>query len=57
MIDRSEVQNKLPYIYFSNEFCIFNLKLFNIINFKLKIYNFSLNNIIKIFYIIFTGPG
>jgi hypothetical protein len=28
-------------------------KLFNIIKFKLKIYYFTLNNIIKIFYIIF----
>jgi hypothetical protein len=43
------------YIFVFHKFCIFTYKLFNIIKFELKIHNFTLNNVIKIFYIIFCG--
>jgi hypothetical protein len=43
------------YIFVFHKFCIFTYKLFNIIKFELKIHDFTLNNVIKIFYIIFCG--
>jgi hypothetical protein len=48
--------DRFSYIYFSINFVFLITKLFNIIKFELKIYDFTLNNVIKIFYIIFL-PG
>jgi hypothetical protein len=45
--------NRFSYIYFFHKFYVLITKLFNIIKFELKIYDFTLNNVIKIFYIIF----
>jgi hypothetical protein len=45
--------DKLLYIYFFINFVFLIKNLFNIIKCKLKIYDFTLNNIIKIVYIIF----
>jgi hypothetical protein len=50
---RSEVWIDFHIFIFLIIFMFLITKLFNIIKFKLKIYYFTLNNIIKIFYIIF----
>jgi hypothetical protein len=50
--------DRLSYIYFPKNFVFLIKKLFNIIKFKLKIYDFTLNNVIKNIFIIFLpGPA
>jgi hypothetical protein len=50
---RPEVPRDFHIFIFFINFVILITKLFNIINFELKIYDFTLNNVIKIFYIVF----
>jgi hypothetical protein len=45
------------YVYFFRKFSDFNKKLFNITKFKLKKYDFTLNNVIKIYLVAFLLMG
>jgi hypothetical protein len=52
-VESAYSSDRLSYIYFFINFIFLITKLFNIIKFELKIYDFTLNNVIKLFYLIF----